>query len=113
MKPWKYILNERREPVPTDDLMGWARWIEANGRRVALTALPSGHVVSTVFLGLNHQFGDGPPLLFETMVAGDGDFLGLQRRCSTWAQAEAQHEAVVLELTAQFTEMDRRFRERH
>jgi hypothetical protein len=25
-------------------------------------------MVSTVFLGMNHQFGDGPPLLWETMV---------------------------------------------
>lgn len=26
--------------------------------------------VSTVFLGLDHQFDDGPPLLFETMIFG-------------------------------------------
>ena len=30
--------------------------------------LPNGYWVSTVFLALNHQFGDGPPLFFETMV---------------------------------------------
>lgn len=38
---------------------------------------PEGHefFVSTVFLGLDHQYGNGPPLVFETMIfpAKDGD----------------------------------------
>jgi len=25
-------------------------------------------VISTVWLGINHQFGSGPPLIFETMI---------------------------------------------
>lgn len=29
--------------------------------------------VSTVFLGLDHQYGEGPPLVFETMVFGYHD----------------------------------------
>lgn len=49
--------------------------------------------VSTVFLGVNHQYGDGLPLLFESMAfnmpCGD-----LQERCSTWQQAEVMHEAM-------------------
>lgn len=28
--------------------------------------------VSTVWLGLDHRVGDGPPLIFETMVFGEG-----------------------------------------
>lgn len=50
--------------------------------------------VSTIFLGLDHQFGDGPPLLFETMIFG-GPHSGYQKRCSTLDQAEAQHEAAI------------------
>jgi hypothetical protein len=52
--------------------------------------------VSTVFLGIDHQFSfsNGPPLLFETMVFGDIEELDcLSWRCSTWAEAEMQHRA--------------------
>ena len=37
-------------------------------KRVAETTLPDGKWVSTVWLGLNHNWDDGPPLIFETMV---------------------------------------------
>lgn len=37
-------------------------------QRVAETTLSDGKWVSTVWLGLNHSFGDGLPLFFETMV---------------------------------------------
>jgi hypothetical protein len=37
-------------------------------RRVAVDDLPNGYRVSTVHLGLNHNFGKGPPLIFETMI---------------------------------------------
>jgi uncharacterized protein YjbI with pentapeptide repeats len=58
-----------------------------------------GVYISTVFLGLDHQFGNGAPLLFETMTfAEDGAPIGFDQticeRCSTWEQAEAQHERV-------------------
>jgi hypothetical protein len=28
-------------------------------------------VVSTVWMGINHRFGPGPPLIFETMIFGE------------------------------------------
>lgn len=49
----------------------WSTWFENAGevRVVARDELPDGHTVSTVFLGIDHNFGDtGPPILFETMV---------------------------------------------
>lgn len=71
----------------------WAKALERMDRRVAETFV--GKVrVSTVFIGLDHQFGNGPPLLFETMVFG-GEFDDWQERCSTWEQALAQHERTV------------------
>lgn len=36
-------------------------------KRVALTEIGP-YVVSTVWIGLDHNFGNGPPLIFETMV---------------------------------------------
>jgi hypothetical protein len=89
----KYILVGH-EAVPADDLQAWARNFEkGTNRHVALTKL-DGAEVSTVFLGLDHSFGDGPPLLFETMVFG-GVCDQEQDRYSTWAEAEAGHAAMV------------------
>ena len=88
-----YIL-EGRIPVPAD-LCTWAQWYETATRHVADTWVTPNVRVSTVFLGLDHQWGDGPPLLFETMVfhAGDGQ---KQWRWSTWHEAEQGHEAAVV-----------------
>ena len=49
--------------------------------------------VSTVFLVIDHQWGSGPPLLFETMVFG-GEYDQDQERYSTWKQAEKGHRAM-------------------
>jgi hypothetical protein len=46
--------------------------------------------VSTVFLGMDHSFGEGPPLIFETMIFG-GEHDEFQDRCSTYAEAEEMH----------------------
>ncbi len=86
-------------PVIEPDLMTWARWFETADRVVMRTEIPGG-VISTVFLGLDHNFRDvGPPLLFETMIFRDGESSGEQWRCSTWLEAEAQH-ARAFETTA-------------
>lgn len=85
--------------------MMWARWFHDADRRVKWTAIPGGASVSTVFLGINHNFDEtGPPLLFETMVfhrCRDGRVLGddEQERCSTWDEAIDQHDAMVAKLS--------------
>jgi hypothetical protein len=90
----KYILNGHT-PVATDDVMAWGRMFEDLAARVvAFDKLPSGVRVSTVFLGLDHSFGDGPPLLFETMIF-EGPHDQYQDRCSTWEQAETMHAAAL------------------
>ena len=87
--------------VPCDDLLEWASAFELSDRRVLLTHLPW-CTVSTVFLGLDHSFGFGPPLLFESMAfPHDASALGLEcdcRRCPTWLEAEAMHKAMVARL---------------
>lgn len=60
--------------------------------------------VSTVFLGVDHGFGGGPPLLFETMVFDDTAeerYADLYcERYSTKAEAQAGHDRVVAALQA-------------
>ncbi len=85
-----YILVDK---VPTNvPLMEWAKWFETADRLVARTKLDD-VVISTVFLGLDHNFIEGaPPLFFETMTFGADD--DLCERCSTWEQAVVQHQEV-------------------
>jgi hypothetical protein len=106
-----YILGgeDGRNPERCD-LMTWARWFEQSDRTVAFTQ--RGDVsVSTVFLGINHNFRErGPAVLFETMTfrgttttdvggrkreipaASEGD--GEMWRYSTWDDALAGHAAI-------------------
>lgn len=97
-----YILDGHM-PVPAPSVEAWGAWFETADRRVRLTRVGPYHV-STVFLGMDHNFSEaGAPILFETMVYCEGvpyEFQGLswldeQARCSTWEQAEAQHEAMI------------------
>lgn len=87
----KYILDARGEPVICRDLMAWARWFEANDdRRVVAQDTVGVVMVSTVFLGLDHAWGHGRPLLWETMIFG-GAHDRYQERYASRAEAVAGH----------------------
>jgi hypothetical protein len=73
-----YIMNEDGTVRVEPDSLAWGRWFETTHRRIAetkLTGCTAGEEIwiSTEFMGIDHRFGDGPPLLFETKVFG-GDF---------------------------------------
>jgi hypothetical protein len=76
-------------------------------KRVGLTRVTSSSdpdaefTVSTVWLGIDHSFGDGPPLLFETMVFGGGESQDqTQWRWGTEAEARAGHAEIVASVAA-------------
>jgi len=87
-----YILKDKKA-VPVDNIIEWATQFESQDRRVAKDTI-NGVDISTVFLGLDHQYGEGEPLIFETMVFG-GELDQEQDRYSTWEQAEAGHKAMI------------------
>ena len=93
-----YYILEGKTPIKVGDALAWARAFEQSNRRVARDEVGKGKiVVSTVFLGLDHRFGnEGPPQIFETMIFG-GSHDQYQTRCSTWDEAERQH-ATALEM---------------
>ena len=106
-RPRYYRLDADHNPVPVDTtlagfdeaaLLAWAAEVwgdDEKGRRVAFTEVAPGVEVSTVFLGIDHNhWGDGPPVLFETMLFDDYSD-GNAWRWSTWAEAEAGHAHVV------------------
>jgi len=81
-----YYKLEGKVPMPSNDFSG----AFGADRKVANDEIGDAQV-STIFLVIDHNFGDdGPPLLFETMVFG-GPLDESQERYSTWAEAVAGH----------------------
>jgi hypothetical protein len=94
------------------DPMEWSELLkDLKYRRVAETTLPDGKWVSTVWLGLDHSFMGGEPLIFETMVFNEekkrrklfgewkmmmGDEIACQRYF-TLEEAKKGHEKLVKE----------------
>lgn len=93
-----YVLDEAGVPRPEADITAWARWFETSieQRRVAWTEIGETHV-STVFLGIDHNWVSSPPILYETMIFG-GEHDQYQRRHHTAAQAMAHHDQLVAAL---------------
>jgi hypothetical protein len=136
-RPMAYILSASRQLVPVD-VMAHAYWDIAqrqlhrrglpNLRVVGWTNIPGYGFVSTQFLGLDHAFGDGPPICFETMSFGPrirrtkplvlhGRVVAkrntghrhddVQVRYATWDQAAAGHKAIVKGLRRYWRKMEK------
>lgn len=96
-----YILDGH-EVIEEPDIRKWANWYETANRHVnqttATVSLGGENVgeirISTIFLGIDHSFEEGPPLLFETMVFGGKLDLEMDR-CSTWGAAEKMHDLML------------------
>ena len=91
-----YLLDADHNVVKAT-LDEWSKMFDdAESRQVDFTKLPNGFDVSTVFLGMNHNFYEGEPLLFESMVFAKGSHDDLdQRRYTTWNEAVAGHKEMV------------------
>jgi len=94
-----WILNDAGEPEPVEDVIVWGLWFERASRdRSRIVAQDRDEqpgapdvLVSTIFLGLDHNFRlSGPPVLWETMILG-GPEDGYQRRYTSRAAALAGH----------------------
>lgn len=93
------------EPLTFDQ---YRKTLDAKGRnkRVGWTDIKSDVSVSTVWLGLDHGWSGGEPLIFETMIFG-GDHDGWMQRYSSEEAAMRGHLQVVDALrSGAFTEGD-------
>lgn len=91
MKPDYYKLDKDHNIIGAIDIHDWGKFFESSDRIVKQENLPNGLRISTVFLGIDHNFSDeGPPVLFETMIFGMED--EVQQRYSTWDEAVKGHE---------------------
>jgi hypothetical protein len=96
-----YIMDDDHQIHTTTDIEKWAKWMEGDdNRRVALSKI--GDVeISTVFLSIDHNFGDGAPVLFETMAfdRSDGKWDEIEaNRYSTYDEALEGHNQMVIEM---------------
>ena len=86
----KFYILDGNTPVECKDFMVFGQWFETADRTVAKTEI--GDIrVSTVFLGIDHSFCGGVPILFETMVFGLEDD-EMCDRYSFWAEAVIGHK---------------------
>jgi hypothetical protein len=90
-----YILDAENRVIETD-LITWGMWFEnLNNRIVGYTEITSEITVSTIFIGIDHRiYGNGPPLLFETIIFG-GPLDEHQWRYASYDDAQTGHAAAV------------------
>lgn len=87
-----------RDGKPITDALEWTKLFKDDEyRRVAYDTLPGGGYLSTVWMGLDHGRGDGPPIIFETM-AFPAERYNIQERYSRLDEALAGHARILAEL---------------
>lgn len=93
-KPLYYVLDKNRNILPTNDMHEWEIFYSEMSLRIVNKTEIGDVSISTVFLGLDHGYGEGPPILFETMIFG-GVHDQYQERYCTWEEAERGHEEAI------------------
>lgn len=92
IRPRWWGLDKNNEPYPLPYGTLPQGEITKRGEK---TILDNGEIeISTVFLGLDHSFGnDGPPVLFETMIFAEKypDIDQYQTRSTSWVDAQIDH----------------------
>lgn len=105
---YRYILDESGQPVPCPDLIKWADWFEVLHHRIVRSTVLKvetlGNIrVSTIFLGLDHNFmGEGRPLLWETTVLCPPDGSDRTERFDDREKAIAYHAQLVVVMETVF-----------
>lgn len=92
----KYILDANGNIKEEPDIERWGKWFEVGERVIDKTTVGDAEV-STVFLGLDHSFNGGVPILFETMIFG-GKHDSYQERYATKELAQKGHDTIVEKL---------------
>ena len=89
----RYYILDGETPIPLSDYE-WEEWRGVRRHIIRNTDLLGGEV-STIFLGINHNYAEpSDPILFETMVFG-GDLDGTQERYRTYEEAIAGHAEMI------------------
>lgn len=102
-----YVLDENNQAIASTDIKKVAAQIQSADKRRVAEDMIDRYWVSTVFMGVDHSFGGGPPLIFETMIfdtsrkkplGNNRMSLGKEVYCdrySTWDEALVGHQKAV------------------
>lgn len=96
MRPPYYAVLKDRKVIPVEKLSDLEDSFTKKDQRIIGRSHQMFGEVSTVFLGINHGFGEHS-LWFETMIFG-GPFNDYQVRYETYEQAVTGHRVVVWKL---------------
>ena len=91
-----YLKN--KEIYGTDDIKIWGEMRKENSKEETIGRDEiCGCLISTVFLGINHNHSNGLPILFETMVFSEEhkELDERQERYCSWQEAKEGHEKMV------------------
>lgn len=99
--PTYYKLNEDKTVSPCS-AEEWSKQLEElhkNGNKHVALDVVDGKIVSTIWLGTNHNWLESPPLIFETMIfdeweIGNGREIYCERY-STYKEAEEGHKTAI------------------
>ena len=90
-----YILNDSGVPILENNTLKWAVWFQNAKRTVAATAIGNDICISTVFLGMDHNFAGEPPILWETMVFRKLEGCEMDRCSGDFENAKIMHAKMV------------------
>ncbi len=101
-KSMYYKLDRDFNPQPCgrNEFALWCGDYNGYNRRQMADTTVEGIRISTVFLGLDHSFTKGAPILFETMIFGEIPQDNYQRRYRTYKAAIIGHYEAVEEVKA-------------
>lgn len=97
MTNW-YILDEQNIPRPANSFDEYSDWLAENfDKKIVNQEEVKGRYVSTVFLGLDHSYDFGTPVLFETMIfPTKGNYSEIYMdRCHDYEEAQKMHQKAV------------------
>jgi hypothetical protein len=100
----QYVCDDDFTNIRPATMDEWSANFSRQNRQVIETIAEDGSWrVSTVWLGIDHRnWGDGPPLLFETMIFSDGlPCDNACRRCANVDDALLAHSILVREVKAE------------
>lgn len=65
----RYILNNEGDPAREDNIEAFAEWHDKANRTIAKDNIGD-VLISTIFLAYDYSWGEGEPILWETLIFG-------------------------------------------
>ncbi len=95
MRPLMYLLDDNGDPVPTLDIVEFARFMGDLEKRCLARSQVVNLVVWTIFIGFGYEpMDDTPPVFWETLVEEDGHWRSYRRWLSR-DEANQGHDHLV------------------